>query len=511
MCGLLFTTNPNITKTQFTSSLALMKARGPDSPLGYYNAGGVQLGHNRLKIIDLDNRSNQPFTSTCGRYIIVFNGEIYNFRLIQKKFKFRLRTESDTEILLQLYIKLGVKMLDELNGMFAFVIFDTKTKNTFIARDRLGIKPLYIHQKNNHLIVASEIAAILNLLDTVSFDEVGIRQYKKLRAFFNGHTLYKDVDMLEPGHCLINNKKICYWKIEPDEKDPPEDEELRDLIASSISLRTMADVPLGSYLSGGVDSSIIASTINNGYTWTVGFDNHNEFPFARQVADQLNVNHQEIITTKEEFISMAKLMIDIRKEPLSVPNEVLLYLMTKKAKNKNTVILSGEGADELFFGYDRIFKWSAESSNFDIRQFAKLYAYGSHDDIEIIENVLEPYRCYSRSIDIVAMFFQHAHLHGLLRRLDNATMMCSVEARVPFVDHRLVERMCGVPFQYRMSKGVVKAPLKRIFSNILPQSIIERKKVGFPVPLDEIFYGYKGETSMDKWLNFNLATIDTSI
>jgi asparagine synthase (glutamine-hydrolysing) len=202
-------------------------------------------------------------------------------------------------------------------------------------------------------------------------------------------------------------------------------------------------------------------------------------------------------------------MIQKRREPLSVPNEVMLHKMTSEIKKKNTVILSGEGADELFFGYDRIFRWAANNKQLDFAEFSRLYSYGSHEDTEIVEDALGPFMHHKHTIDIVAHFFQVAHLQGLLRRLDNATMLCSVEARVPFVDHHpLIERMAGVSFDYRMEDGEVKSPLKRIFRDLVPSAIIERKKVGFPVPLERIPFPNKpGKNPMDRWLEFNLSEL----
>jgi asparagine synthase (glutamine-hydrolysing) len=182
--------------------------------------------------------------------------------------------------------------------------------------------------------------------------------------------------------------------------------------------------------------------------------------------------------------------------------------MTQKVKECNTVVLSGEGADELFFGYNRIFKWAA-NNRWNLKDFDKQYSYGSNDDLEIVEDAVSPFMCFGRTIDIIAAFFQVAHLHGLLRRLDNATMFSSVEARVPFLDYRLIERMAGVSFDYRMAGGVVKAPLKRIFCNLVPKEILAREKVGFPVRLESLPLGdgVSGKTPMDKWLQFNLKEL----
>lgn len=215
----------------------------------------------------------------------------------------------------------------------------------------------------------------------------------------------------------------------------------------------------------------------------------------------------------DEFLPTAKELIVARREPLSVPNEVLLYEMTRAVKQVNTVILSGEGADEVFFGYDRIFTWASQDPTFDLRGFDEHYSYGQHEDMEVLEDALAPFMDRGSRLDTVAAFFQVAHLHGLLRRLDNSTMRCSVEGRVPFVDYRLVERMAGVPFDYRCKDGVAKAPLKRVFADLVPREIIDRPKVGFPVDLAVVFEGYRAETEspMDAWFRYNLEVLGINV
>jgi len=511
MCGILFTNDPAISKERFLGALNLMVHRGPDAKLGYFSNREVKLGHNRLKIIDLDDRSNQPFFLRNGRYAIVFNGEIYNYKELAKEHDITQRTTSDTEVLLELYAMKGPEMLKLLNGMFTFVILDTKTEDFFVARDRLGIKPLYISAVGEKIIIASEIAPILELTGDAKFDDIGLWQYLKLRTFFNGRTAYAGIKMFPAGHYMFSGKIKQYWQLPVGEQDSPGDEELKGLIKTSVDYRCLSDVPVGSYLSGGLDSTIIAGLAAKPHTWTVGFEDNNEFDWARMASKRFNSVHSEVIIDKEEFVSLARSMIKKRREPLSVPNEALLYKMTMNVKEKNTVVLSGEGADELFFGYDRIFRWAKEN-RWDLEEFSKLYSYGSHDDLEIVEDAISPFLHYGRTIDIVSAFFQVAHLHGLLRRLDNATMLCSVEARVPFVDHRLVERMAGVGFDYRMEKGVVKAPLKRIFNSLVPREIIDRAKVAFPVPLETIpFKILPCRRGMDTWLKFNLIELGAPV
>jgi asparagine synthase (glutamine-hydrolysing) len=508
MCGILLSTNPNLPKSSFIGALKLMHHRGPDAS-GYLHIDNVQLGHQRLKIMDLDQRSNQPYRSRNKRYDIVFNGEIYNFKDLAKKYKIEQQTTSDTEILIELYSAHGPKMLNWLNGMFAFAIYDNVTKEVFVARDRLGVKPLYMNKSNGVLSLASEMSSILELTGITKFDSIGIRQYRKLRTFFNGKTAYEGIEMFPAGCYMLSGKIYKYWEFPEGEQAAPDDDELLHLITESVNQRLLSDVSVGSFLSGGVDSTIIAALSGKEHTWTVGFEKHNEFEWAKLAADDIQSHHHEVLINEDEFILMAKQMINKRCEPLSVPNEVLLHKMTSEVKNHNTVILSGEGADELFFGYDRIFRWANSIKDWDLKGFTDHYCYGTHEDMEIMEDVMRPFMHHKKPIDIVANFFQVAHLHGLLRRVDNSTMLSSVEARVPFVDyHPLIERMAGVPFNYRIHNDMVKAPLKNVFKHLLPKPIIDRKKVGFPVPLDNIFSNSSSSLSpMDQWLKFNLSEL----
>lgn len=498
MCGILFSSSESITKDSFMRALEKMRHRGPDVPMCYYSLDNIKMGHNRLRIVGLNEQSNQPYFSRDKRYVIIYNGEIYNFLELAKKYDITLKSGCDTELILELSIKIGFeKALKQFNGMFAYVIFDTVTKEFFAARDRLGVKPLYFCRNGRDIIFSSEICAILPLIDKVEIDDIGLRQYRKLRAFFNGHTIYKQIEMF-PAGCYMKNREIKrYWSLPNGEQSPPGDEELRDLVLSAIAYRQVSDVPVGSYLSGGLDSTIVAAVSKELHTYTIGFPEHNEFSYARLAADKIGTWHHEVVVTEKDFYEAAYDMVKYRKEPLSVPNEVLIFLMTREVKKNNTVILSGEGADELFFGYDRIFRWANSVSEFDIRKFSELYSYGSNDDIEIVESVIEPFYGFGKPINIVAAFFQIAHLHGLLRRLDNASMMCSVEARAPFTDYRLAERLAGCPFEWKMSDDIVKAPLKRIFKDIVPKAIIERPKIGFPVPI----------IKYDDWLKFNIQTL----
>ena len=511
MCGILFTNIEKINKLSFKKALKLMDHRGPDAT-GYFSHNNCKLGHNRLKIQDMDSRSDQPFFSKCKNYICIFNGEIYNFKELAKTHSIHMNTTSDTEILIELYVLYGEKMLSMLNGMFAFVIFDKRDASYFIARDRLGIKPLYIYSNGKGIIISSEVAPILSLISTVELDETGVRQYKKLRSFFNDRTLYKNISMFPAAHYTYSKsffkRSNCkrYWNIDFTCDSKVDDEEIESLLVSAVNYRNLSDVPVGTYLSGGLDSTIITSLASQSHSWTVGFHDHNEYQYARLAADHSKTLHHEINVDYSEFIPTLESIIRKRMEPLSVPNEVLLYLMTKQVKTKNTVVLSGEGADELFYGYDRIFWW-ANNNGWSVESFDKYYSYGSRPDLEIIEDVMDGYSHYQSALEKTSAFFQINHLHGLLRRLDNSTMLNSVEGRVPFVDHRLVELMSTASFDYRTDNGrSVKAPLKRIFKKMIVDSAINRKKIGFPVPIEKIFSNKNDDKRkpMDLWLDYNL-------
>jgi asparagine synthase (glutamine-hydrolysing) len=502
MCGILYISNNPFDNETCQSALETMHHRGPDN-LSSSKIKNHYFGHVRLSIIDLNERSNQPFI--IGNYILIYNGEIYNYKELIVEHKLEVNTDSDTEVLLRMYIKYGSDCLKYFNGMFAFVIYNRLNDKVFSARDRLGIKPLYYRFYKKSLIISSEIESILRLASD-TFDEFGIRQYKKLRMTIKGNTIYQNIKQFPPGHYFEGKEFQKYWELEIYDKDSPSNDELKSLIQNAVYIRKRADVPVGSYLSGGLDSTILSFLLKPSHTWTVGFKELNEFKWSEIANSQLPSIHKQVLVNNEEFLILAKQMIEKRKEPLSVPNEVLLYQMTKEVKKENTVVLSGEGADELFWGYDRIFKWAHNiKDNINISEFDQYYCYGTHKDDEVIDYALENLTG-NRPIDKIAYYFQIIHLQGLLRRLDNSTMLCSVEARVPFVDHRLVEMMAGTPFEWRMGNSF-KEPLKRLFSELIPKEIIERKKIGFPVPLDTIFKTHVKGTGMDQWLDYNLKLL----
>tara|TARA_Y100001980_G_C14556582_1_gene348716 strand:+ start:6175 stop:7737 length:1563 start_codon:yes stop_codon:yes gene_type:complete len=501
LCGLLYISKNPFDAKICDQALATMDHRGPDN-LSSINIKNNYFGHVRLSIIDLNERSNQPLK--IDNKIIIYNGEIYNYKELIRDHNLKITTQSDTEVLLRMFILYGKDCLKFFNGMFSFVIYDEIEDSIFIARDRLGIKPLYYRKLNNSMIVSSEIQAILKLKSD-DFDQFGLRQYKKLRMTIKGYTTYKNIKQFPPGHFYDGKFFHSYWKLNTMKKSDPKDDDLKELIEDSVRLRKRSDVPVGSFLSGGLDSTILSFLLKPTHTWTIGFKHLNEFNWSEKANSQLHSYHKKILMSKKEFLDLLRMMVIKRREPLSVPNEVLIYKMAKEAKKKNTVVLSGEGADELFWGYDRIFRWAKSVNSMSIKDFDKYYCYGTNNDDEVLDFALENIPG-EKPLDRIAYYFQIIHLQGLLRRLDNSTMLCSVEARVPFVDHRLIEMMAGTSFRWRMGK-TFKDPLKRLYNNLIPQEIIDREKVGFPVPLKSIFQDHRGNTGMDQWLNHNLELL----
>ncbi|CCH49302.1 asparagine synthase (glutamine-hydrolyzing) [Pseudodesulfovibrio piezophilus] len=576
MCGFLGIVASqalSIDRERFRRALNLQRHRGPDGS-GVHWGPRHALGHRRLSIIDLNDRSAQPMCTEDGRFCLVFNGEIYNFKEIRSRLHglgHRFCRESDTEVLLHAYEEWGTDCLEMMQGMFAFAVLDTASGKVVLARDRLGIKPLYYSRHGETLYFASEIKSILAMLDGMpAFNERAAASYLSFRQPLEQDTFYQGIHSLRPGHILTFDKErlhtIQWWDcaqcIEEQRDDKGEAfyaDRLRELLTSSIRYRMISDVPVGAYLSGGVDSSAIA-TIMAGLssdpvsTFTIGFteDGYNEFPYARMVAEQAGTTHHEILLGSTAYMEDMERLIRLKDAPLSVPNEIPLNRMSAELKRHITVVLSGEGADELFWGYGRIFRSAfdyqrmvaLENGEYPPQEASQLTAaltaaYGQAIFPSKLDHFLAKYRyvplCEQqrlldkdvvRSAEVmhrktfsrlfrtagddyannIAYAFTKIHLEGLLRRVDSSTMATSVEARVPFLDHRLVEFAFSVPSHHKLRwkspeaeqagkllaaddisehLDIPKYILKKSASKLLPHDILYRKKQGFPVPLDQ--------------------------
>lgn len=517
--------------------------RGPDAG-DFFISEKIALGHRRLSIIDTSVYANQPMITNSKRWSIVFNGEIYNFRELKKELNYSFKTASDTEVILASVEEKGLQwFLDKANGMFAIALYDHQIKKLYLLRDRLGIKPLYYYKDKGKIIFSSEIKAILSSgLVRAEFNKAAIDEYLGNRYVRTPYTFFKNIFQIHAGNYievndLLTLNEYSYWDL-PEEfnikKDYNEEEiskQFEEEIIKAINFRLISDVPLGTYLSGGIDSSLITAitakikkeVLN---TYTIGFPELNEFKYSRLVSKQYNTFHHEILMQKEDYVNNWEKLIKYKDAPLGVPNEIPLAVMSRKLKEKITVVLSGEGADELMGGYGRIFRLPFDFRNHykgTLSFYEKLienYEYVPRKMRDEFINTSKEYRDkFDREIandfkgrtneENIFRFFHKYHVKGLLQRVDMTTMQTSVEARVPFLDHHLIEFVYSkIPYELKLKwKSEVakhkaqtitskdysedldtpKYLLRKVSCNYIPESIVNRKKVGFPVPLTEWF------------------------
>jgi len=565
------TDSPDALAAKGKDMVAMLAHRGPDDAgvevLSTSN-GNLMLGLARLKIVDLSDAGHQPMLSADGSLAVAFNGEIYNFREIRADLEasgVRFCSSTDTEVVLESYRRWGMDCFDRFIGMWGLALWDAARGRLVLSRDRLGIKPLFYASRGSALAFASEPKAVLAALDIDrKLDMASLSDYLSYRHTLGERTFYRDVMSLEPGCHLIaqgeSRTVTRYWElpIVPDKHDPGEDEALarfNELFDSSVRYRMVADVPVGTFLSGGLDSSAVTATMATAAsgqikTFTIGYPGHegyNEFEYATQVAQAYGTDHHEVTLNGRDVIDLVPKLVRFKDAPLAATHEVALYVLSRELAKHVTVVLSGEGADELLGGYGRIFR-----SAYDVQRLAGgspegalaenlRLKYGDNMVADPLDHFLTQYTytplmqklallsgtareaigpdLLSRSffqadferlgsLDVAERFmwiFQTSHLLGLLGRLDSATMATSVEGRVPFVDHRLVEYVNALPLHYKMpwksqrheeaarslnsdqiseSHDVPKYLLKRAFSDgRLPSEVVERRKMGFPVPL----------------------------
>lgn len=516
--------------------------RGPDADSCIVlDDGKSVLGHRRLSIIDLDKRSNQPFRSASGRWILVYNGELYNFKELQQDLEYPFRTKSDTEVLLAYIEMKGIDaLLAKSNGMFAFAAYDTVDRKLYLCRDRLGIKPLYYWLSNDKIIFSSEIKGILHSgLVKAQLDIAAIDDYLGYRYIREPYTMFRDIRQVEAGTYMIvlpDFKTITkkYWDIPMDfnDCDAFNEEQIaydfRLRLEKAVLKRMIADVPLGTYLSGGVDSGLLSAMAagkrQDLHTYTIGFPELNEFAYARMVSDKYKTNHHELHIDWHIYQTRMQEVIGYKDAPLGVPNEIPLAVMSRELKKDITVVLSGEGADELLGGYGRIFRSPFDFENCDQncvgnfykyfidkyeyvpRRLRDLYLTGRENRRYQFDQSISDSFAGNRNEYNVFRFFHKYHVKGLLQRVDTTTMLAGVEARVPFLDHELIEYAYReIPYNlklkwknenlreearglsakiYSEKNDIPKYLLKNISYKYLPAEVIERKKMGFPVPLN---------------------------
>jgi asparagine synthase (glutamine-hydrolysing) len=517
--------------------------RGPDAS-GMYLNGNIALGHQRLSIIDLDRRSNQPFKDPTNRYQLVYNGEVFNYLSLKKELNYNFLTTSDTEVVLMSIILKGLDwFLERANGFFAFAFYDNIKEELILCRDRFGIKPLYFYSDKENLVFSSEIKGILSSgLVEPEFNDKAIDEYLANRYVRSPFTFFKNIMSLNSSTYIKVSKRLSfketkYWELPEFNTRKHFNEKLiieecKNKIFKGLKDWFISDVSVGSYLSGGVDSSLTTALLSEANsqvnTYTIGFEENgfNEFKYAKQIAELYNTNHNEILLSKDEYYNNWENLIYFKDSPLGIPNEIPLAVMTKNLSRDIKVVISGEGADELFGGYGRIFRLGYDNRELSKQafknSFLEKYEYlprEIRDKYLKIKNYRDYFNNENHEIffkskskeESIFRYFHTNHIQGLLQRVDMTSMHTGVEARPPFLNHELVEYAykevpLDLKIKWKNSKSIQavakkgltadqyseeydtpKYILKKIAEKYLPNNILHRKKMGFPVPLNSWF------------------------
>ncbi len=573
MCGILFYSSQNkINKETFQKSLDSIIHRGPDDE-GIEYINNVTMGARRLSIQDLSPKGHMPMSDISKRYWITLNGEIYNFNEVKKDLsEFNFRSNSDTEVVLYSYIKWGRNCLEKFNGMFAFVIYDSKENSIFFARDRFGKKPLLYFYNKKELIIASEAKQLLKIKPQLAeFDTSEISNLLSFRYIPNNKTGFKNIFMLPPasfvelkiGEEFKINKYWDFLDIKEVIRNENETLELveKELI-KSVQYRLISDVPVGVFLSGGLDSSLITAIASNLYkgdlqTFSVGYSNNDaesEFEYANIVAEKYETTHSEIIIDFEKINIQNEIsdLFNILDRPIADPAIFPSLLMSKEVSKKLKVVLNGDGGDELFAGYGRqidllkihnYFKIpkAVRQINYQVlKTFSKRYGFifegllNSEEEaflyktgcfhpkisngyyIDKLSILKEEFQSDSSKY-LKNIFFDSKDLYKkaeiydvksympdcTLPKIDFATMGASLEARSPFLDKNLAEIAFSISYDLKTKNGIKKYVTKKIAEKYLPHDIIYRKKQGFSVPFAKWFREDLHNYTNDLLLNKN--------
>lgn len=549
--------------------------RGPDSKGIWSNAkNGIALGHRRLSVIDLSNHGHQPMLSNCGSYVLAYNGEVYNFIEIRHKLRkegVKFKSESDTEVVLEACLNWGVqRALRQFNGMFSFAFWDIKNERLTLARDRLGIKPLYWGKCSETIFFGSQPSTFEKHPNwNGEINKSSVASFLRHNYVPSPNSIYSNVQKLMPGHFLeIQKGKVIsnqsYWHLDilsqksNASSNISENEALEQfsvLLSNSIKSQMVADVPLGAFLSGGIDSSLVVALMqehsaNKIKTFSVGFENKNydESDFAQQVAENLKTDHHKLTLNSKTAFECIEKIPEWFDEPFADSSQIPTYFVSKMARKEVTVVLSGDGGDELFAGYNRYFwankiwkniryipyatrnlsaqlikslphdQWDAlgqfASKFVEIKQLgnkahkaADILSLRSSDEIylnlisqwkdpsSVMLDGFEHYsqiRYFSDQIPNSTLMTKMQYLDlktylpdDILTKVDRSSMAVSLEARVPLLDHKLVEFAFSLPEKMRIKNGQSKWILRKVLSDYLPKELIDRPKMGFGIPLGD--------------------------
>ena len=561
MCGIVGL----VTKKEKENTIKLMndriKHRGPDGD-GYFIYGDVALGHRRLSIIDLST-GDQPMFNEDGSVVTVFNGEIYNYHELKEELialGHDFKTKSDTEVLVHGYEEWHTDLPKHLRGMFAFAIYDKNKNEVFLARDNFGIKPLYFAKMNDTFMFASEIKAFLDVPDFEKvFNESILEAYLEFSFVPTNETFFKGVHRLDAGCSLLYKdceiKLNKYFKLDFKEEDMSFEDAVKnisDVMKDSVEKHLIADVEVGSFLSSGIDSSYIVSLAKPDKTYTVGYENkkYDETMYAKDLAEKLGIKNESKIITKEEYLeNISKIMYHL-DEPTSDPAAISLYFVAKLASKDLKVVLSGEGADEFFGGYNyyreevdykfynklpycvrhiigkiaSIFP-EGRGFNFLVRRgeklensyigvnrnfsskMAKKVLKNNYElkAIDVTKDIYNEFKNYSNIDKMQAIDINFWLMKDILLKADRMTMASSIEGRVPFIDKEVFKVASHLPFDYKVTKENTKVALRAAAKEVIPTEAYKKKKLGFPVPVREWIKEGDFKEEVEKTLNSDVA------
>lgn len=581
MCGItgIYSFNNNGVKylSFIDAAVNALSKRGPDGR-GIYKTDKIALGHSRLAIIDTSEASAQPFTDNSGRYTIIFNGEYYNHKEHRKHLEGKgivFMSNGDTEVLLYMYINYGPSFIEKVNGCFAVAIYDNKVDSLFIVRDRMGIKPLIYYLDDDKLIFGSEMKSLLAFNIPKVIDKVSLNTYLQLNYIPNPYSIFENVRKLYAGHYLLikNNKveKIKYYEIPHHEKPDSNisyieaQEKIVTLLDESVMRRLISDVPLGTFLSGGIDSSIITAIASkytrNLNTFSIGYKDEpffDETYYAELVAKKYNTNHHVFKLSNSDLFEHFYEVLDYIDEPFADSSALAVYILSKYTRQYVTVALSGDGADEMFAGYNKhrahynainlhtlnailkssgsIFKYFPQSRNSKLsNKFRQIYRYSegltltdkerywqwclfndkkyansiykdtfAADEFKNRKDIILKNINNNSSINDLLYTDMNIVLSGdMLHKVDLMSMSNGLEVRTPFLDHNLVNYVFSLPDKFKIDKNIKKKILQDSFRKDLPVELYNRPKHGFEVPLLKWF-----QTELKSLINDDLLADD---